>query len=294
MMRDDVAKAVEFIDIDSITVVNPRSRPKRSFQEMVDSIATVGLKKPITVTRNRGHSDGYDLVCGQGRLEAFRLLGEKTIPAFVVDLDPQDSLIASLVENFARRQLRGIDLLHDIGAMKQRGHTEAEITRMTGLSAEYVKGVIHLIEKGEQRLLQSVEAGIVPVAIAVQIADADDIGVQEALQQAYERNELRGKRLLAAKRLVDRRAKYGSALHSNLTKKTKISSMTLVKAYEQDTERKRMLIRKADATKARLLLITAAMREMLKDEALVDVMQREGLGTMPKVLSDRIYPGRTS
>lgn len=293
-MTDDVAQAVEFIDIDSITVVNPKSRPKRSFREMVDSIATVGLKKPITVTRSRDHDTRYDLVCGQGRLEAFRLLGEKKIPAFVVDLDPQDSLIASLVENFARRQLRGIDLLHDIGAMKQRGHTEAEITRMTGLSTEYVKGIIHLIEKGEQRLLQSVEAGIVPVAIAVQIADADDVGVQEALQQAYERNELRGKRLLAAKRLVDRRAKYGTALHSHLTKKPKISSMTLVKAYEQDTERKRMLIRKAEATKARLLLITAAMREMLKDQVLVDVMHQEGLGTMPKVLSDRIYPGRTS
>lgn len=293
-MSQETGQTVAFIAIDSITVVNPRSRPKRSFKEMVDSIASVGLKKPITVTRSRDNGAGYDLVCGQGRLEAFRLLGEKTIPAFVVDLDPQDSLIASLVENFARRQLRGIDLLHDIGAMKQRGHTEAEITRMTGLSSEYVKGIIHLLEKGEQRLLQSVEAGIVPVAIAVQIADADDIGVQEALQQAYERNELRGKRLLAAKRLVDRRAKYGNALVSNLTRKPKISSMSLVRAYEQDTERKRMLIRKAEATKARLLLITAAMREMLRDEALVEVMQQEGLGTMPKVLSDRIFPGRVA
>lgn len=289
----DIGRAVEFIAIDAITVVNPRSRPKRSFKEMVDSIAAVGLKKPITVTRSSDRDGGYDLVCGQGRLEAFRLLGEKAIPAFVVDLDAQDSLIASLVENFARRQLRGIDLLHDVGAMKQRGHTEAEITRMTGLSIEYVKGVIHLIEKGEQRLLQSVEAGIVPVAIAVQIADADDVGVQEALQEAYERNELRGKRLLAAKRLVDRRAKYGTTLKSHLTKTTKMSSMTLVKAYEQDTERKRMLIRKAEATKARLLLITAAMREMLRDETLVTVLQQEGLGTMPKVLSDRIYPGRS-
>ncbi len=293
-LADSVGQAVELIDIDTITVVNPRSRPKRSFKEMVDSIAAIGLKKPITVTRSPDRAGSYDLVCGQGRLEAFRLLGERTIPAFVVELDAQDSLIASLVENFARRQLRGVDLLHDIGGMRQRGHSDAEITRMTGLSPDYVKGVIHLIEKGEQRLLQSVEAGIVPVAIAVQIANADDVGVQEALQEAYERNELRGKRLLAAKRLVDRRAKYGTGLQSKLSKSPKMSSLTLVKAYEQDTERKRMLIRKADATRARLLLITAAMREMLKDEALVQVMQKEGLGTMPKVLSDRIYTGRIS
>ena len=80
----------------------------------------------------------------------------------------------SLVENFARRQHRAIDLLHDIEGLKRRGYDEAEIARKTGLTIEYVKGVIGLLENGEHRLLRAVESGHVPVSVAVEIAEADD------------------------------------------------------------------------------------------------------------------------
>ena len=74
-MTQKLAQAVEMIPIDLIDVVNPRTRNKKVFREITESIAQVGLKKPITVSR-RQHADGdrYDLVCGQGRLEAFALL----------------------------------------------------------------------------------------------------------------------------------------------------------------------------------------------------------------------------
>lgn len=63
----------------------------------------------------------YDLVCGQGRLEALRALGQTEVPALVVLADPEDCLVASLVENCARRQHRAIDLLQDIRGMQERG-----------------------------------------------------------------------------------------------------------------------------------------------------------------------------
>lgn len=40
---------VELIPIDAIDVINPRARSRKVFQEIVDSIAAVGLKRPITV-----------------------------------------------------------------------------------------------------------------------------------------------------------------------------------------------------------------------------------------------------
>ncbi len=118
------AQRVEWIPLERITVVNPRVRNKRSFTEIVDNIAQVGLKRPITVTR-RVEADGpfYDLVCGQGRLEAYQELGQIEVPALVVLADPEDCLIASLVENCARRQHSAIDLLQDIGGMRKRGHS---------------------------------------------------------------------------------------------------------------------------------------------------------------------------
>ena len=90
---------IETIPVVRITVLNPRVRDKKKFLEIVDSIAKVGLKQPIKVSRVKG-PDGeaaYNLVYGQGRLEAFIALGQKAIPAIVVDVDEQDCLIMSLV-----------------------------------------------------------------------------------------------------------------------------------------------------------------------------------------------------
>src|SRR5258707_50000 len=113
MKKSQEAQVIEMIPIEQISVMNPRVRNKRIFKEIITNIAEIGLKKPITVAR-RDTADGprYDLVCGQGRVEAFQVLGQREIPALVVDADPEDCLVRSLVENLARRQHRGIDLLH--------------------------------------------------------------------------------------------------------------------------------------------------------------------------------------
>src|SRR3974390_3234806 len=100
------------VPIDQIEVVNPRSRNQKTFKEIVDNIAKVGLKRPITVARRDGSAEPrYDLVCGQGRLEAYRALEQSMIPAVVVTADTEDCMVMSLVENLARRQHRAIDLL---------------------------------------------------------------------------------------------------------------------------------------------------------------------------------------
>lgn len=288
-MEEPAVPAIEMVPMDRITVLNPRIRSAKIFREIVTSIAEVGLKRPITVTRRRG-ADGvsYDLVCGQGRLEAFQQLGQTEIPAFVIDADPQTSLIKSLVENCARRQHRAIELLHDIGGMKERGHTDVAIARKTGLSLEYVRGVAKLLKQGEQRLLRAVETGHVPVSVAVQIADADDEGIQEALQQAYEGNVLRGRRLLVAKRLIENRRRRGKGLSNATGTKKKVSSQALLKAYQEDTDRKRLLIRKADATRNRLIFISHAVKELLHDEAFSEILKAEGLDTLPKKLAVRM------
>src|SRR5437588_4935751 len=126
MKRSEEAQAVEMIPIERITVINPRVRSKKIFKEIISNIAELGLKKPITVTR-REDAGGprYDLVCGQGRLEAYQVLGQREIPALVVDADTEDCLVMSLVENLARRQHRAIDLLHDIEGLKKRGYNDS-------------------------------------------------------------------------------------------------------------------------------------------------------------------------
>ena len=49
-MSDPVPE-IRMVPVDLITILNPRVRNKRIFQELVDSIAHLGLKKPITVSQ---------------------------------------------------------------------------------------------------------------------------------------------------------------------------------------------------------------------------------------------------
>src|SRR3954464_1802695 len=91
-------KQLKTIPIDQIRFLNPRFRNRRNFQEIVQSIAKVGLKRPITVSTRKSETDGalYDLVCGQGRIEAFMQLGQTEIPAIIIEAEESDCLVMSL------------------------------------------------------------------------------------------------------------------------------------------------------------------------------------------------------
>ncbi|MBK9004253.1 MAG: ParB N-terminal domain-containing protein [Sphingomonadales bacterium] len=285
------AQRVEMIPIDRITIVNPRLRSKKTHKGIVENIAEIGLKRPITVTSRQG-ADGllYDLVCGQGRLEAFRELGQTEVPALIVTADAEDCMVASLVENCARRQHQAVDLLQDIVGMRQRGYSDNEIAEKTGLSANYVYSVGRLLERGERRLVAAVEAGYLPISVALEICEADDQGVQAALHKAYEDKLLRGRALIAARRLVEVRKRSGKA--SKLRKIVENGAATtpegLVKAFQEDTERKRLMIRKTEATRNRLVFIVEALSQLSNDESFVALLEDEGLESMPNRVAERI------
>ena len=106
---------IELIPISRITVLNPRARNKRQHREIVNNIETIGLKRPITVSRHDGPSGPrYDLVCGEGRLEAFQMLGQSEIPAVVIEASENECLVMRLVENIARRLHRTIDVMREV------------------------------------------------------------------------------------------------------------------------------------------------------------------------------------
>jgi ParB family chromosome partitioning protein len=289
-MPDSEAHTAKLIPIDRITVVNPRVRNRKAFEEIVENIAELGLKRPITVAE-RESEDGprYELVCGQGRLEAFRELGQTEIPAIVITASTEDCLVMSLVENLARRQHRALDLLRDIRGLRERGYSETEIAKKTNLSIGYVRGVVRLLESREHRLLRAVETGKIPVSVAVDIAEAEDAGVQDVLRQAYEGNLLRGGRLMAAKRLVEARQRHGKGQPTvDRASRRSLSVDGLLRTYQNDVEKKQVLLRKATATRNELMFITEALRKLLNDENFVTLLRAEGLATIPKNLSDRL------
>jgi ParB family transcriptional regulator, chromosome partitioning protein len=287
---------IQMIPIDQITVLNPRQRGKKKFMGIVDNINRLGLKKPITVAMNR-NGDGrtsYNLACGQGRLEAYQALGQTEIPAIVIEAPKEDLLLMSLVENLARRQHTTVELTKEIGALKDRGYSSSDIARKTGLNVTYINGIIKLISKGEERLIQAVEKRQIPLSVAVTIASSNDKSVQRAMSEAYEKKELRGKALLTARRLIEQRRSRGKGIRSGVRNPQNgdVSSRNLLQAYQQETARQRSLVKKAKICETRLLFAVSALKQIFKDDNFVTLLRAESLDSLPHYLATQIHAER--
>lgn len=285
---------VEMIPIARISVLNPRARNKRQHREIVNNIEAVGLKRPITVSRHKGPGGPrYDLVCGEGRLEAFQMLGQTEIPAVVIEASESECLVMSLVENIARRTPRPIDIMREIGALRARGYSDSAIGEKIGVGASWVNMIVSLLERGEERLVAAVETGLIPITLAMEISKAETEEAQNLLLDAYETGKLRGKKLAAVRRMLDMRMRaQGKGMPAGrLGRKATGRRMTahdLMQVYQREAEKQRLLVKKSDFAQTRLLFIVEALKDLFTDEGFLNLLRAEGLSTMPRALSERI------
>jgi ParB family chromosome partitioning protein len=301
-MMTDTPENVSLVPIARIEVLNSRDRNMKVFEEIVESIQLIGLKKPITVAERAGE-DGqpkYLLVCGEGRLNAFRILGETHIPALVVDVSDEDAFIMSLAENIARRGYRPLEILADIELLRERGYTADVIIQKTGLSPKYVRDIVFLLEQGEERLIEGVQRGSIPLTTALEIARASandpqntngeggESNLGDLLQEAYENGQLKGRQIIEAKRLIEKRQQLGRSSPNAAQIKPPTSSYSLVRTYQKEVERQRKMVLKAEHAHQRLLLVVQGLKKLFADENFVTLLRAEGLDTLPKYLAERI------
>jgi ParB family chromosome partitioning protein len=192
-----------------------------------------------------------------------------------------------------------MDLLQAVEILKSQGYDNKDIAAKTGLSKDYINGVLFLLEHGEQRLLAAVEAGTIPITVAVQIATSPNDDVQIALQEAYDSNLLRGKKLVEAKKMLEQRKRFGKISHGGghgnhrHRGSAQITAHEVLKIYEKEVDRKRVLTRKANAADNAMVFITEALRRLLKDKAFKNILEAEELTNMPKPLAD-LCAGKSS
>jgi ParB family chromosome partitioning protein len=296
MNKEHPASELQMIPIDKIEVLNPRERNGKVFDELVGNIKNIGLKKPITVTPRTDPqgNEKFMLICGEGRLKAFRSLGESTIPAMVVHVSDEDAFIMSLAENIARRQGRTLELLAGIEKLRDQGYNKKTIGEKTGLSKDYVHGILQLLDNGEERLLIAVESGRIPLNAALAIAGAgsSDKDIQTALQEAYESGELRGNHLINARKVIEKRRSLGRSIAKGAPRKTPdVTSSSLIRTYQKEVERQKLMVKKAEFAQQRLLFVAEGMRQLMADENFTNLLRAEGLDTLPKYIAERVWNG---
>jgi ParB family chromosome partitioning protein len=186
--------------------------------------------------------------------------------------------------------------LQDIGTLRGRGYDDHEIAAKIGVSSDYIRMIGTLFEKGEERLVAAVEAGILPINIAIEIAKSNDEDVQHALTQAYTEKKLRGKKLVAVRRIIEQRRRSGKQLHDirfgrRDGAKRPLTGESIIRVYRQEADKQKLLVKKAEVTQSRLLFIVEAIRELRDDENFANLLRAESLDSMPAFLEQRIADG---
>lgn len=287
-------ETITLISVEDIHILNPRVRNQGIAEEIRQNIRSVGLKRPITVTLRKGKKNGkkYDLVCGQGRLEAFIAAGETEIPALIKEVSEEDAHIMSLVENIARRNSNALELLQSIKYLKNQGYDDDAIASKTSLGKDYIRGIIRLLEQGEEYLVGAVEKGRIPLYHALKIAVEDDATVQRVLAEAYETGALSGKKLVQAQKIISRRKHYGKGLSAPQRGTSEISAEDVIAAYEKGAREKRQLLAQSNYIKHILAYTSAALRQLFSDVHFSNQLKAVGIHDIPQQVAD-ILQGKT-
>ena len=163
---DDDGKQVDILAKISVDFIsrNPY-QPRTSFNreamdELKKSILSNGLIQPITVRRTPDHK--YQLISGERRLNAYKEIGYKEIPAYIIKIDSDELLLAlALIENIQREELNPIEIGTAYKRLIDECHlTQEQIAEKVGKDRTTVANSIRLLKLPE-KIQESLVSGAI-------------------------------------------------------------------------------------------------------------------------------------
>jgi ParB family chromosome partitioning protein len=145
---DKVVGNILEVDIDSIEI-NP-FQPRTNFneealQELASSIRELGVIQPITVRKLDFNK--YQLISGERRLRASKLIGLKTIPAYIRLANDNESLVMALVENIKRHDLDPIEVAISYQRLiEEINLTQEELSERVGKKRSTITNYLRLLK----------------------------------------------------------------------------------------------------------------------------------------------------
>ena len=114
-----------------------------SLSDLVDSIREQGMLEPLVVAKTPA---GYQIIAGERRWRAAKLLGLSKVPVVIKETTPQGMLEMSIVENVQREDLNPIErALAYKRLIDEFGLGTNEVARKVGKSAPTVSNTIRLL-----------------------------------------------------------------------------------------------------------------------------------------------------
>jgi len=152
--KDDGNSVDQLAKIPVIKVSPNPFQPRASFdlealEELKKSILQNGLIQPITVRRLNGN---YQLISGERRLKACVDIGYKDIPAYIIKVDSDETMLAlALIENIQRESLNAIETAKAYKRLIDECHlTQEQIAEKMGKNRTTIANTIRLLKLPEE------------------------------------------------------------------------------------------------------------------------------------------------
>ncbi len=155
---------------------NPK-QPRRHFDEealgeLADSIRTLGVIQPVTVTRDADGS--YTIISGERRWRAAQRAGLETVPVYVREADDQTLHEMALVENIQRQDLNAMEVAISLQRlMEECDLTQDKLSERVGKKRSTVANYLRLLHLPDEVQL-AVKEGLISMGHAKAIASAPE------------------------------------------------------------------------------------------------------------------------
>ena len=152
---------------------------QEALDELADSIRTLGLIQPITVRRKE--EGRYQIISGERRFRACRLVGMEMIPAYIRDTNDQGMLEMAIVENIQREDLDPIEVaLSYQRLIEECSLTQEQMALRVGKKRASVTNYLRLL-KLPAKIQHDLKVGLLSVGHAKVLLGVEDADIQEYL-----------------------------------------------------------------------------------------------------------------
>ena len=150
----------------------PRERfSNEGIKELSDSIASKGLIQPIVV---RKHNGKFQVVVGERRLRAVKILGWKYVDVVVVDVEDKDLLQMALIENLQREDINPVEMARAYRRLSEEfGMKQEEIAEVVGKNRATVANVMRILKLPDE-VQELIEEGKIGLSQAKELLTIDD------------------------------------------------------------------------------------------------------------------------
>ena len=164
MKQQRVKSTAEIYNIPQAMIVPNPNQPRKRFdyeelENLAQSIRENGILQPITVRKREDKK--YELVSGERRLRAARLVGMVKIPSIVINIDDKNSAMFSIIENLQRQSLNFFEEAEAIEKLVgEYAMSREEVALKLGLAPSTVSNKLRILRLPEEMRFELARSGL--------------------------------------------------------------------------------------------------------------------------------------